>query len=145
MKNKLFKDKKASNTSKVNKSTINKAYDEQYLIEPLKLLFVIVNKYQGNYFLDAFKELGVSCAFLSYGKGTATDDLKHILGIGEDKKDVVICLVKSDEIDNYLKICKERFKVSRAAKGIAFAVPVDSMISVFAYRFITNTRQNRRK
>ncbi len=144
MKNKVIKEKIAT---KKEKSSVNssKAYDQEFVVKPLKCLFVIVNQYQGNYYVDEFKELGASCAFLSYGKGTATDDLKHILGIGEDKKDVVLCLVRADEIDKYLDVCKERFKVSRAAKGIAFAVPVDSMISVFAYKFLSNTRQNRRQ
>ncbi|MFA6667549.1 MAG: hypothetical protein WCS51_04280 [Bacilli bacterium] len=133
---------------KNNDSGINatpKSYDKQYVVHALKFLFVIVNQYQGDYYIDKFKECGASCCFLTYGNGTATDDLKHILGIGEDKKDVVFCLVKADDINSYLNVCRERFKVSQAAKGVAFAVPVDSMIGVFAYQFITNTRQNRRK
>lgn len=143
MKNNVIKEKIAN---KKEKPSVNsKAYDQEFVVKPLKCLFVIVNQYQGNYYIDEFKELGASCAFLSYGKGTATDDLKHILGIGEDKKDVVLCLVKADEIDKYLDVCRERFKVSTAAKGIAFAVPIDSMISVFAYKFVSNTRQNRRQ
>lgn len=143
MKNSVIKEKIAA---KKEKPLMNsKPYDQEFTVKPLKCLFVIVNQYQGNYYADEFKELGASCVFLSHGKGTATDDLKHILGIGEDKKDVVLCLVRADEVEKYLDICKERFKVSRTAKGIAFAVPVDSMISVFAYKFISNTRQNRRQ
>lgn len=133
------------NNKKEEPKMNSKAYDQEFVVKPLKCLFVIVNQYQGNYYINQFKDLGASCAFLSYGKGTATDDLKHILGIGEDKKDIVICLVRADEIDKYLDVCKERFKVSSVAKGIAFAVPVDSMISVFAYKFVSNTRQNRRQ
>lgn len=143
MKNSAIKNKII--TKKEQAITNSKAYDQEFVVKPLKCLFVIVNQYQGNYYIDRFEELGVSCTFLSYGKGTATDDLKHILGIGEDKKDIVMCLVKADEINKYLDVCKERFKVSNAAKGIAFAVPVDSMISVFAYKFVSNTRQNRRQ
>ena len=143
MKNNGNKNKK--NNKKEEPKMNSKAYDQEFVVKPLKCLFVIVNQYQGNYYINQFKELGASCAFLSYGKGTATDDLKHILGIGEDKKDIVICLVRADEIDKYLDVCKERFKVSSVAKGIAFAVPVDSMISVFAYKFVSNTRQNRRQ
>ncbi len=143
MKNNMKKEKKKS--KKENAQSDSKAYDKEFVVKPLKWLFVIVNHYQGNYYIDKFKELGVSCAFLCYGKGTATDDLKHILGIGEDKKDIVMCLVRADDIGKYLDVCNERFKVSQAAKGIAFAVPVDSMISVFAYKFVSNTRQNRRK
>ena len=143
MKNSAIKNKII--TKKEQATTNSKAYDQEFVVKPLKCLFVIVNQYQGNYYIDRFEELCVSCTFLSYGKGTATDDLKHILGIGEDKKDIVMCLVKADEINKYLDVCKERFKVSNAAKGIAFAVPVDSMISVFAYKFVSNTRQNRRQ
>lgn len=141
MKNNAKKEKKSNIIKELISS---KPYDQEFRVKPLKFLFVIVNQYQGNFFVDAFKELGLSAAFISYGKGTATDDLKHILGIGEDKKDVVMCLVRAEDIEKYLKICRERFSVSQAAKGIAFAIPVDSMISVFAYKFISDTRQNRR-
>jgi hypothetical protein len=131
-----------------NKNGIkNKAlpYEDSFVLRPLKQLVVIINRYQGDYFMDAFKEIGVSASFLSYGEGTATSDLRHILGIGEDKKDIVFSLVTDDNLEKCLNICRERFSVSKDAKGIAFTIKVDSIVSVLAYKFLTDTRQNRRK
>jgi hypothetical protein len=120
-------------------------YEDTYKLRELKFLMVIVGRYQGDYYIDAFNEAGVSATFVTYGQGTVRSDIQHIIGIADTKKDVVMCLVTKTKLKACLDICEERFKVSKEAKGVAFAIPVDSMISVLSYKFITDTKQNRRK
>ena len=120
-------------------------YEDQYKLRELEFLIVIVSRYQGDYYINAFSELGVSATFVTYGQGTVRSDIQHIIGIADTRKDVVMCLVTKTKLKNCLAICEERFKVSKEAKGVAFAIPVDSMISVLSYKFLTDTKQNRRK
>lgn len=120
-------------------------YDKTYQIKPLKMLVVIADRHQGKYFENQFKANGVSASFVTYAKGTATDDVKNILNINEVDKDIVLALVKSSEVENLKKICQQRFNTSPQASGIAFTVKVDSMIGVLLYKFFTDTKQNRRK
>lgn len=120
-------------------------YEDQYKLRELEFLIVIVSRYQGDYYINAFSELGVSATFVTYGQGTVRSDIQHIIGIADTRKDVVMCLVTKTKVKNCLAVCEERFKVSKEAKGVAFAIPVDSMISVLSYKFLTDTKQNRRK
>jgi len=120
-------------------------YEDQYKLRELEFLIVIVSRYQGDYYINAFSELGVSATFVTYGQGTVRSDIQHIIGIADTRKDVVMCLVTKAKLKNCLAICEERFKVSKEAKGVAFAIPVDSIISVLSYKFLTDTKQNRRK
>lgn len=121
-------------------------YNRDYEVAPLKLLFVIVNKYQGDYFLDLLiKEYGVSAAFMCNGHGTATRDIYNYLNISENKKDVVISLVNEDKINDVLNSIQERFNVSKNAKGIAFTIKLDSIIGVLSYRFFADIKSNVKK
>lgn len=132
------------NIVKPKHSTSN--YTNEYKVSPLKLLIIIVNKYQGDYYLDLLiKKYNVAAAFLCNGHGTATRDIYDLLNISENKKDVVISLVKSDQVEILLSKILERFNVSKNAKGIAFTIRLDSIIGVLTYRFFTDTKQNIKK
>jgi len=135
-----------NNKKRIEKDQVSKTglYEDRFVLRPLKCLIVIVNEHQGDFFVNSFKDVGVSCSFSSYGKGTASSDIRHILGV-EDKKDLVLSLVKESDVGSCLDICRERFKVSQEAKGIAFTIKVDSVVGVMLYRFLTDTKQNRRK
>lgn len=121
-------------------------YSKNYEVSPLKLLIIIVNKYQGDYYLDLLiKKHNVAAVFLCNGHGTATRDIYDLLNISENKKDVLIALIRSDQADILLNKILERFNVSKNAKGIAFTIKLDSIIGVLAYRFFTDTKQNIKK
>ena len=132
------------NITKPKQNTLD--YSKEYEVSPLKLLVIIVNKYQGDYYLDLLiKKHNVAAAFLCNGHGTATRDIYDLLNISENKKDVVIALVKSNQVDIVLSKILERFNVSKNAKGIAFTIKLDSIIGVLTYRFFTDTKHNFKK
>jgi len=129
----------------IRQQPIAEAYDKTYQIKPLKLFIVIVNRYQGDYYMQAFKQVGVSASFITYAKGTATNDIYKLLGVSENHRDIVMSLVKDSDMTKVKKICQERFNLSKNASGIAFSIKLDSMIGVLLYKFFTDTKQNRRK
>lgn len=143
MANKKTNEKEVSvktSTSKQNKK--NKAYDKEFKVEKVKLFVIIVGRNQSDYYLNEFKKTEIACSFVVYGGGTATKDIYEVLGIGETKKDIIFALVKESDIDKLKEIINYRFKASKAAKGIAFSIPLDSMAGVLMYRYLTNTKTN---
>jgi hypothetical protein len=42
--------------------------------------------------------------------------------------------------DQIMKVLEEKFRTIRNGKGIAFAVPLSSVIGVNMYRFLSNNR-----
>ncbi len=119
-----------------------KAYDKEFKIEKVKLFIIIVGRNQSDYFLNEFKKTEIACSFVVYGTGTATKDIYEVLGIGETKKDIIFALVKESDIEKLKEIIDYRFKASKAAKGVAFSIPFDSMAGVLMYRYLTNTKTN---
>ncbi len=128
---------------KVDNNTSN--YTSKYEVEKLFVSFVIVTRYQGSYFVDKFIDLGVSSSFIVFGKGTAPSEMIYALGLPESKKDVVITIFKESMKDKINEIIEERFDFSASAKGVSFIIPLDSVMGLLSYRFMSDTKINRRK
>lgn len=142
----IIKRNKRDNTSKKEGNKKVNSYNNLYEVQPLKLICIIVNRYQGDYFLDLLiKKNNISAAFLCGGHGTATRDIYNLLNISENKKDVVIALIPERKLKDIFKQIENRFNISNNAKGLAFSLKADSVIGVLAYRFFTDTKENIKK
>lgn len=73
------------------------------------------------------------------GNGTATSELTDLLGLNRHKA-VILSVVREDLVDMILDRLEEKFTTIRKGKGIAFAVPLSSVIGVNLYRFLSNNR-----
>ena len=108
-------------------------------IKKLKLLFTVVDRPKAEYYLDVLSDLEVNCQIVTGGKGTATSDMVDLLGLNPNKA-VLIGVIREDLTDNIMKVLEEKFRTVRNGKGIAFAVPLSSVIGVNMYRFLSNNR-----
>ena len=108
-------------------------------IKKLKLLFTIVDRPKAEFYLDVLSELEVNCQIVTGGKGTATSDMVDLLGLNPHKA-VIVSVIREDLTDNIMKVLEEKFRTIRNGKGIAFAVPLSSVIGVNMYRFLSNNR-----
>jgi len=111
-------------------------------IKKLKLLFTVVDRPKAEFYLDVLSQFEINCQIAMAGKGTATSDLVDMLGLN-DQKAVILSVVREDMIDSVLKCLEEKFATIRKGKGIAFAVPLSSVIGVNLYQFLSNNRQKR--
>ena len=111
-------------------------------IKKLKLLFTIVDRPKAEFYLDVLSQFEINCQMAMAGKGTATSELVDMLGLN-DQKAVILSVVREDMIDSVLKCLEEKFATIRKGKGIAFAVPLSSVIGVNLYQFLSNNRQKR--
>lgn len=134
---------KVKNENLENKNKVSKKkYEKEFEIEPLRLLVIIVNRYQGDFYINKLKEHGVAAAFLCNGSGTATRDIYDMLGVGEIKKDVIFSLVRQDKVKEIFDFVQDKFNVSNNAKGVAITIPIDAISGVLLYRFFTDTKEN---
>ena len=108
-------------------------------IKKLKLLFTVVDRPKGEFYLDVLSELEVNCQIVTGGKGTATSDMVDLLGLNPQKA-VIVSVIREDMTDQIMKVLEEKFRTIRNGKGIAFAVPLSSVIGVNMYRFLSNNR-----
>lgn len=111
-------------------------------IKKLKLLFTIVDRPKGEFYLDVLSQFEINCQMLTGGKGTAQSELVSLLGLNLQKA-VILSIVREDMVDEVMKTLEEKFETIRKGKGIAFAVPLSSIIGVNMYQFLSNNRQGK--
>ena len=108
-------------------------------IKKLKLLFTVVDRAKAEFYLDVLSQYEVNCQMVTGGMGTAQSELINMLGLNIHKS-VIVSVVREDMVDPVMKCLEEKFQTIKNGKGIAFAVPLSSVIGVNLYRFLTNNR-----
>ena len=109
-------------------------------IKKLKLLVTVVDRQKGEFYLDVISQFDVNCQMVVGGLGTATSDLVELLGL-EPHKAVILSVVREDRVEQIMNTLEDKFATIRNGKGIAFAVPLSSVIGVNMYRFLSDRRE----
>ncbi len=111
-------------------------------IKKLKLLVTIVDRPKGEFYLDTISQFDVNCQMVLPGMGTATSDLVELLGL-ESHKAVILSVLREDKVEEAMNTLEDKFATIRGGKGVAFAVPLSSVIGVNLYRFLSDNRMGR--
>ena len=109
-------------------------------IKKLKLLFTVVDRSKGEFYLDVISQFDVNCQLAVGGLGTATSELVELLGL-EPHKAVILSVVREDLVDTIMNTLEDKFATIRNGKGVSFAVPLSSVIGVNLYRFLSDRRE----
>ena len=109
-------------------------------IKKLKLLFTVVDRPKGEFYLDVISQFDVNCQMAVNGLGTATSEVLELLGL-EPHKAVILSVVREDMVDTIMNTLEDKFATIRNGKGVAFAVPLSSVIGVNLYRFLSDRRE----
>ena len=113
-------------------------------IKKLKLLFTVVDRPKGEFYLDVISQFEVNCQLAVGGMGTATSDFVDMLGLNKHKA-VIFSVVREDMVEPIMNCLEDKFATIKNGKGIAFAVPLSSVIGVNLYQFLSNNRLGREK
>ena len=111
-------------------------------IKKLKLLFTVVDRRKGEFYLDVLGQFDVNFQMTLGGLGTANSDLVELLGL-EPHKAVILSVIREDTVDDVMNCLEEKFRTVRNGKGICFAVPLASVIGVNLYQFLSDNRMGR--
>ena len=111
-------------------------------IKKLKLLITVVDRTKGEFYLDVISQFEVNCQMVVSGMGTATSELVDLLGLNIHKA-VILSVVREDMVEPILETLEDKFATIKNGKGIAFAVPLSSIIGVNLYQFMSNNRVGR--
>ena len=115
-------------------NTVNEA-----AIKKLKLLFTVVDRTKAEFYLDTLSQFEVNCQISTNGLGTARSEMLNLLGLTPQKA-VLLSVVREDRVDEIMKCLENKFATIKKGKGIAFAVPLSSVIGVNNYQFLSNNR-----
>ena len=111
-------------------------------IKKLKLLVTVVDRNKGEFYLDVISQFEVNCQMAVGGLGTANSELIDLLGLNIHKA-VLLSFAREDKVDEIMTCLEQKFATIKDAKGIAFALPMSSVIGVNLYQFLSDNRMGR--
>ena len=111
-------------------------------IKKLKLIITVVDRPKGEFYLDVIGQFEVNCQLALAGMGTASSEIVELLGLNNHKA-VILSIAREDQVPVIMNTLEEKFQTVRNGKGVAFAVPLSSVIGVNLYRFMSNNRYER--
>lgn len=132
----------------VNVKTKNKNINSKktnQAIKKLKLLVTVIDRSKALYYSDLLEGFEVNMQTIIYGRGTADKELLNYLGFGENEKAVIFSFVREDRIKEILETLQEKFEKIKNGKGIAFTIPLKSIIGVSIYQFLSNNRLTKKE
>ena len=111
-------------------------------IKKLKLLFTVVDRTKTEFYLDVLSQFEVNFQMVTGGLGTAQSELISMLGLNVQKS-VIVSVVREDLTNEIMECLEEKFATIKNGKGVAFAVPLSSVIGVNLYQFLSNNKLGR--
>lgn len=109
-------------------------------LQKLILLVTIVDRTKSLFYTDLLEQYEVNMQMICMGQGTADNEMLNLVGLASTDKAVIFSLVRDDKIKEILNALNERFQKVKNGSGIAFTIPVKSIIGVSIYRFLSNNR-----
>lgn len=111
-------------------------------IKKLQLIITVVDRNKAEFYLDILSQFEINFQMVAGGKGTAHSEMVEMLGLNTHKA-VIFSVARDDMVAEILKCIEEKFETIRKGKGIAFAVPLSSVIGINMYQFLSNNKQGR--
>lgn len=94
-------------------------------------IFCIVNSGYSEVVMDAAKKLGARGGTVINARGTASKEAETFFNITiQPEKEIVMILVPSEIKDDVLHALYKEAGLDTAGQGIAFALPVDSVVGL---------------
>ena len=112
--------------------------------DKLKLLITVVNRVKSEYYADLIQSFGANIQCFVSSKGTAQNATLDMLGLSDDRKSTIISVIREDRVDELLESLAEKFRTIKDGRGIAFTVPMTSVVGVLAFRFLADKRDIQR-
>ncbi len=109
-------------------------------VKKLKLLVTVVNRKKTEFYMDFLSQFEINLQTAVLAQGTARSETLYMLGLEDSDKSVIFSVVREDKATEVLQGLEEKFHGIKGGKGIAFTVPMSSVIGVAMYRFLSNHR-----
>ena len=105
-----------------------------------KLLITVVDHRKEDFFIDYIQAHGANLQMTMRGEGTAKSEMLQMLGLTESEKSVLFSVVREDNVRSLCDGLSEKFKTVKNGQGIAFTIPLSSVVGASVYRFLSDQK-----
>lgn len=106
----------------------------------LKLLITVVDRAKAEFYVDLLQGFEINMQSIMAAQGTVSTEMQHLLGLEDTDKAVLFSVIKDSNIRAAMDTLETKFRTVKNGKGIAFTVPMSSVVGVAIYQFLSNNR-----
>lgn len=106
----------------------------------LELLVTVVGRNKAEYYQDLILSFDVNMQTTALASGTANEKMLSLLGLSDSEKAVIFSIIQQDKIPKAVRTLDEKFKTIKGGNGIAFTIPLTSVIGKLIFGFLSNNR-----
>lgn len=134
----------AKEAKKYTKSTrkvseIRESFEKRDDIKKMVFYMIIVNRGQSGNIIKLLKANHSSAQFVQIGEGTATKQVRSILNIEDNSKEIIYSFMREEYVDDFKTELDAYFASSKRNAGIAFTIDLSTIMGVKIYKFLTQT------
>ncbi len=106
--------------------------------DKLEILVTVINRQKTEFYIDLLHNFEINLQLVLNGRGTATSSITSMLGLADSDKSVIFSIIRKDKVKDALGTLEDKFTSVRNGKGVAYTIPMSSVIGVAIYQFISN-------
>lgn len=106
----------------------------------LELLITTVNRSKTEFYLDLLQSFDVNMQFVALGRGTADEKMLARFGLTDSEKTVIFSVIQENKLKDALAALDSKFRTIKNGKGVAYTVPLSSVIGTLIFGFLSNNR-----
>lgn len=106
----------------------------------LELLITTINRSKTEFYLDLLQSFDVNMQFVALGHGTADEKMLARFGLTDSEKTVIFSVIQENKLKDALAALDSKFRTIKNGKGVAYTVPLSSVIGTLIFGFLSNNR-----
>ena len=131
---------KAEKAVKKVRASAKKTVQQRPTAEKLELLVTVVGRNKAEYYTDLIQSFDVNLQVAVLSRGTANAKMMALLGLTDTEKTVIFSVIHEKKVPKAVDTLDNKFKTIKGGKGIAFTIPLSSVIGTLIYGFLSNNR-----
>lgn len=106
----------------------------------LKVLITVVSRSKADFYMDHIQSFGVNMQMVVYGQGTAPKEIATAMGLTDSDRAVIFSIIGDENLTAALDSLEEKFNTIVGGKGIAYTIPMASIIGKSIFNFLSDNR-----
>lgn len=106
----------------------------------LELMITVVNRNKTEFYADLIQSFDVNMQAIALAQGTADANTLRYLGLTDSDKSVIFSVIQENKLQDAIYVLENKFKTVKGGNGIAFTLPLTSVIGTLLYGFLSNNR-----
>jgi len=106
----------------------------------LKVMITVVSRSKVDFYMDHIQSFGVNMQMVVFAQGTAPREIAAAMGLADADRAVIISMIGEDNVKPALESLEEKFNTIAGGKGLAYTIPMSSIIGKSIFNFLSDNR-----